>query len=232
MLIKFSSVKEFLNLLFINCKIRIINFIDYFHIVFNYYSNLSFLKVDSLLVFSYLFNSPFSMSKRFLLQQGEKNLYTYGETPLTTLEYISNECRLSARDKVFELGCGRGRTCFWLNLFIGCSVVGIDYVPEFIQRANKLVLRFNLSNIQFREENLLESDLSGATVIYLYGTCYSKTFIQSLVERLSELPRGVKIITVSYPLSDYTSMPEFEVMKRFPAQFTWGEADVYLQVKR
>ena len=232
MLKNFASVKEYVSLFFINLKVKVVNCVEYFRVVFHYYSNISFLKADSYLVFLYLFNSPFTVSKNYLLGRGEKNLYTYGETPLTTLEYIARECRLSSKDKVFELGCGRGRTCIWLNQFIGCSVVGIDFVPTFIQRANETALRCNLSGVQFREEDILQSDLSGATVIYLYGTCYSTSFIQNLIQRFKKLARGTKIITISYALSDYTSEPLFEVMKRFPARFTWGEADVYLQIKR
>ncbi len=66
------------------------------------------------------------------------------ETPLTSLEVIARECQLSVRDVVFELGCGRGRTCFWLNQFIGCAVIGIDYVPAFIEKALKVKRRFHI----------------------------------------------------------------------------------------
>lgn len=227
-----KSIKEYLSLLLINCKVRTVNFVEYLRVVFNYYSNTSFLKIDSYLVFSYLFNNPFAISKRFLIHRGEEDVYTYGETPLSTLDYITQECRLSPKDTVFELGCGRGRTCFWLSQFIGCSVVGVDYVPEFIQRAKEVQSKFNVQKIEFRLEDLLQSDLTGATVIYLYGTCFNDSFIKSLIERLIHLPRGTKIITVSYALDEYTDKPLFEVLKRFPASFTWGIADVYLQVKQ
>lgn len=227
-----KTVKEYLDLSLINVKVITRNFVDYLKVVFNYYSNPTFLKIDSYLMGSYLFNSPFSISKHFLLDKGEEDIYTYGETPLSTLELIAKECRITVKDKIFELGCGRGRTCFWLNEFIGCSVVGVDFVPEFIQRANEVKKKFQLNEIEFRLEDMLKTDLTGATVIYLYGTCYTPTFIENLIQRFSKLPRGTKIITVSYPLTDFTKQPLFEVMKRFPAKFTWGTADVYLQIKQ
>lgn len=226
-----KTMKEFLELYFIHFKAKFRHFLDYLSVVSHYYSDPTFLKIDSYLVFSYLFNNPFSVSKRFLLQRGEKEVDTYGETPLKTLELIANECRLSVRDLVLELGCGRGRPCFWLNQFVGCSVIGVDFVPEFIQRANAVKQKFHIKDVQFRLEDILSTDLTGATVIYLYGTCYSEIFIKALIKRFNELPRGTKIITVSYPLTDYTKEPTFEVIKRFPARFTWGFADVYLQVK-
>ncbi len=40
------------------------------------------------------------------------------------------------------------------------------------------------------------------------------------------------LITVSYPLTDYTEKPLFELIRSFPAKFTWGEAEVYLQALR
>lgn len=226
------TLKEYVDLLILNLKIKCTDFAEYVRVVFNYYSNPKFLKIDGYLIFSYLFNNPFGISKQFLLNKGEKDPYTYGETPLTTLEHISQECRLSSRDTVFELGCGRGRTCFWLNQFVGCKVVGIDYVPEFIERANQVKQKFQLDQVEFRLEDLLQTDLTGATVVYLYGTCFSTPFIQTLISHFDQLPSGTKIITVSYPLSQYAPQANFELLKRFPAIFTWGAGDVYLQVKR
>lgn len=225
------KLKEYIELFFLRLKVSFINLIEYIRVVTHYYSRYSFLKIDGYLIFSYLFHNPFNMSKRFLLQKGETDIYTYGETPLTTLELIAKECRITKDDKVFELGCGRGRTCFWLNQFIGCEVVGIDYVPEFIRRANVVKEKFHLNRVEFRLEDFAQSDLSGATVIYLYGTCYSPSFIQHLASHFESLPKGSKLITVSYPLKEYAGDSSYKVMNRFPARFTWGEADVYLQIK-
>lgn len=226
------SIKEYLSLFLLNLKVKMRNFAEYIKVLSNYYSNFSFAKMDAYLVFSYLFNNPFTVSKRFLMSRHEKEIHTYGETPLTTLDYIAKECRITPRDTVFELGCGRARTCFWLNQFIGCNVVGVDHVPEFIKRANQVKAKFDVKGVQFRLEDLLKTDLKGATVIYLYGTCFPDAFIEALVQHLSQLPKGTKIITVSYTLIDYTKAEQFEVLKRFPAQFTWGPGDVYLQVKK
>jgi SAM-dependent methyltransferase len=227
-----EKFKNYTDLFLLNLKFKAGNFLEYLRVVINYYSHPAFAKIDAYLVFSYLLNNPFAISKRFLLTRNEPDIYTYGETSLTSLDDIAKECRLSAKDVVFELGCGRGRTCFWLNQFIGCSVVGIDYVPEFIKRAHEVKVKFNLPGVHFRLQDLLQTDLSGATVIYLYGTCFSETFIQTLVRHFTSLPRGTKIITVSYSLAEYAKEPLFEVLKRFPVRFAWGVADVYLQVKR
>lgn len=227
----FSKLKETMILLWINLKVKSNNFVEFVRVIINYYPNLNFFKIDSTLLLSYFLSNPFRMSKQFLLERGEKEIYTYGETPLTTLDFIAHQCHLSSHDVVFELGCGRGRTCFWLNQFIGCSVVGIEYIPVFIEKAQKIKNRFNLQRVSFRLDDLFQADLSGATVIYLYGTCFSADSIDLLIDRFSLLPDGTKIITVSYALTEYQPEAPFQVLKQFASSFTWGKADVYLQVK-
>lgn len=222
------GIKDFFSLLWLNFVVFTRNLCEFIKIAFKYYSNFSFLKADVSLLLMYLFHNPFSISKRFLKKKGEKEVHAYGETPLTTLEMIAEECNISPTDRVFELGCGRGRTCFWLNSFIGCNVVGIDFVPEFIERAKRIQSRLGIKGVQFRLGDFCEADFNGATVFYLYGTCLDDETIKALIEKFSKMPVGTKIITVSYPLTDYEEKPCFEVLKRFTATFTWGEADVFL----
>jgi SAM-dependent methyltransferase len=227
-----AAIKEYGSLLWVNLTVQKSNLVEIVKVISKYYRNLSFAKLDFSLLMTYLFHNPFTISKRFLMHRGEQNVYAYGETPLTTLDSIVNTCRISDADTVFELGCGRGRTCFWLNCFIGCKVVGVEYIPDFVDRANRIKAQFHVDGVEFRNEDILDSDFSGATAFYIYGTCFEEDFIEKLIAKLSRLPAGTKIITVSYPLTHYTTKPLFEVMKRFPAEFTWGSADVYLQIRK
>jgi SAM-dependent methyltransferase len=226
------SSKEYFDLLCINFKVKLRNVIEYSRVILKYYGNSAFRNTDSHLLLAYAFDNPFQISKRFMLSKGEEDIYTYGETPLSTLEYIAQQARIKSKDVVFELGCGRGRTCFWLNQFIGCRVVGIDYVPEFIVRANNVKEKHYVKGVEFRTADILETDFTGATVIYLYGICYSDAFIKKLINRLEALPSGTRIITVSYSLAEYKTDAPFEILKCFPARFTWGMADVYIQVRK
>lgn len=230
---KRMGIKEFFSLLWINFVVTMRNFIEFIKVAFRYYGNLSFLKADIALRLMYFFHNPFSISKRFLMNKGEENIYAYGETPLTTLEKIAREAGIESKDCVYELGAGRGKGCFWLNTIIGCSVVGIEYIPEFVERANRIKNRLRLSRIEFCLDDILKADLTGATVCYLYGTCLEDTAIKRLIRKFSMLPEGTKIITVSYPLSDYldnTDHSSFELVKHFTAPYTWGEADIYVQI--
>ncbi len=171
---------------------------------------------------AYRFANPFRICRAY----SEENIY--GETPLPAFAQIAKLCDLKSDDILLELGCGRGRGALFLNQLIGCRVMGIDCVPFFIHTAQNIAA--SLQNVSFRCEDMLKTDFSQATAIYLYGTCLSDETILSLIERFKALPSSVKIITVSYALIDYS--PEFYTSKQFSVMFPWGEGDVYLNLRR
>lgn len=220
---------EWIQLLGIRIWVEIRNTIEFVQVVGRYYSNREFLKLDFALWRAYFFRNPYKISKKFLKAQGAKELHVYGETPLTSMEYIVKQCKITEKDTVIELGCGRGRACFWLHSFIHCKVIGIEYIPVFMRIANRIKTRYHLENIDFLCEDFLKSKLSAATILYLYGSTYEDEFIEQLVQKIEKLPKGVKIISVSYPLSDYIALKSFKLISVFPVSFTWGEADVYYQ---
>lgn len=228
--VKKWSLKEVISLLWLNFTVQLRNLFDFFYDAFRYYSNYTFFKADFSLKLMYLFHNPFSISKRFLIAKGESDIYAYGETPLATLEKIAEECRIKKNDYVFELGCGRGRTCFWLNSFIGCKVIGIEMIPEFVERANLIRKKLKMDNVAFQCMDMCDADFQGATVCYLYGTCLDEATIHTLIQKFAKLPAGTKIITISYPLTDFTDDNNFEVMKCFTSSFPWGDTEVYLNV--
>jgi len=181
-----------------------------------YWTNFSFAKQDIQLLYNYFWKSPYRIAREY---SGEP----YGETPLTTMDTIAKEANISSADIVYELGCGRGRSCFWLAAFIGCRVVGIEYVPEFVAKAKKIKAPL----VMFLRENYFESDLEPATLIYLYGTLLSDADIRQACKKFRTLKKGTKIITISYPLSD-----GFTLLKQFQVQFPWGKTTAYLQEVR
>lgn len=175
---------------------------------------------------TYRFCNPFRICRQFLQQRGLKLIDAYGETPLPVFAQIAKECSLSQGDTVIEMGCGRGRGVFFLSYLLSCRVIGIDWVPFFIEKAN-LILNSCSPRLfaSFQCKEMSSVDFSVASVIYLYGTCLSDEEICLLVGRFELLPSSVKIITVSYPLSSYS--PKFRIIKQFTAYFPWGKADVY-----
>lgn len=219
------------SLFFLNIAVAIKTFSDWLKVVFRYYRNPSFRKVDLSLIGAYFFHNPYRLSRDFQRKRGAIDPYTYGETPLTTLETIAKEASISSTDTLFELGCGRGRGAFFLHLTTGCRVIAIDEMPVFIKTAKHLAERFHLKGIEFREANILESSFEGASVLYFYGTSSDELFLKKLAKKFEDLPKHTRLITVSFPIDDYSEKPLFTVVRVFPAQFLWGEADIYQQVK-
>lgn len=197
-----------------------------------YYGNALFRNIDLRLLAASLYDDPFAQSKRYLKIRGEKNLYQYGETPLTTFEKVVKTCALRPEDKIFELGAGRGRVSFWLACVFGCDVIAIEQIPTFVKKGESLIEKFEVKNLKWICGDFLEEELSSATVLFLYGSTLSDQKIHRLLEKCEELKSGTKIITVSFSLSEYDDVGIIQPMKQFKASFPWGEASVYLQCRR
>lgn len=223
---------KYLRLFWLRLVVSCRNLVEFIRVVYLYYPNWEFGRLDLYLLRNYIGQNPYRISKKFLEEKEEKEIYAYGETPLTTIEKIAQECHLTSEDVVYELGAGRGRTSFWLFFFVGCQVVGVEYIPLFVKIAQKVKRRFGVKGVKFLYRDILDVDYSDATVIYFYGTSSDTSLIQQLIDKLKGLRSGTKIITVSYPLTSYMNEPLFELVKTFPAQFTWGETHVFLQVRK
>ncbi len=153
-----------------------------------------------------------------------KEAFPYGETPLCSLREIGDRFGLQKDDRVVDLGCGRGRGVFFLSHHYGCEVRGIDKIESFIERAQRLVQEYRVQKVSFSCGDMRELDFKSATFVFFYGTTFSEEFAGQLTEKLKTLPKGSKIVTVSYPLEG------FEIKDRFSVSFPWGPGDVYLQI--
>lgn len=205
------------------------SFIDFLRSAFRYYKNPLFRKIDLALLRSYLFENPYRLSRDYLKSQHASEIYAYGETPLTTMEMMIQACHLKEGDKIYELGSGRGRVCFWLAVYLNFDVIGIDFVPRFIEKAEAIKERFHLKNLEFRCENFLESSFDGASLIYLHGTCLADGEIEALIKKLNQLKGTTQVITVSFALNEYLGGEKWVIQKSFSAPFSWGDAEVYIQ---
>jgi SAM-dependent methyltransferase len=222
-------MRETLKLLYLSFAVKVHYFNEWLKIVRKYYPNRRFCKADLLLRGFYLIYPPFKISKNFLCARGDEDLYTFGETPLTTLDRIAKEASLTKDDIIYDLGCATGRTSIWLRHFIGCQVIAIEYIPAFIKHAEWVKKRCKIDKLTFLNEDMLEIDYEKASAVYLYGSCFEEEFLKQLINKLRALKPGAKVISVSYPLEEFSEELLFEVTKTFSAKFTWGEADVYIQ---
>ncbi|MBJ7449038.1 MAG: class I SAM-dependent methyltransferase [Parachlamydiales bacterium] len=195
------------------------------HTFVHYHRHPKFRKMNWKLKTAYLTQSPYKVSKEFLVKKGDSDIFTYGHTPLSTLHKIAKETSLNNTDNVLDLGCGIGQTTMWLNTFFGCNATGVDHNPIFISRANRIVKKNH--ELKFSCKDLLDTDYSKSTWVYLYGSCFEDEFVQRLTKKMESLPSGAQVVTVSYPITDYSN--NFKLEKVFPSAYPWGIAEVFVQ---
>ncbi|MCB1107714.1 MAG: methyltransferase domain-containing protein [Chlamydiia bacterium] len=193
-----------------------------------YYTDRAFEKIDKDLLTAYIFKNPYTISKNYSKKHREREIHTYGETPLMVYEKIAKEVDLKPSDTFLELGSGRGRGAFFLHHFYKCQVIGIERIPQFVKLSKHLAQKHHLEKTSFICANMLDANIPPATVIYLYGTCLEDQDIHLLVDRFKTFPKKTKILTISYPLTDYDEKA-FHIEKSFTVSFPWGETEAYLQ---
>lgn len=184
-----------------------------------FYSNRAFRKLDRKLRRLYRGDSAYQVARRYW------NDYVYGETPISTVAKIADWISLTSSDRWVELGCGRGRSCFWLRATYGCAVVAIDKVPTFIERG-KLV-----GGVEFIEGDFCDFDFSKASVAYLTATCLGIDVMEKVARALEAMPEGSRLVTVSESILDYLPTSSFFLVKRAPAPFSWGEGTLFVHMK-
>ena len=124
------------------------------------------------------------MCRKYLQERGEKEIHTYGETPLTLLERIVKQFYISKEDLVVEMGSGRGRGALYLATHVGARVRAVDHHPIFCQKLKSM----QVEGLEVVEGDFLKADLQGASVIYLYGTMLFDEEIQELIARFKKIP--------------------------------------------
>ena len=107
---------------------------------------------------------------------------------------------LSAKDVVFDLGCGDGRVLLKLAEQVGCRCVGVDIDSKLTAYANTKSDEAALSGLcTWLCQDARTTDLSTATVVVLY-------LIPSALNQLSTYLRdamkreGFRVVTFVYPL--------------------------------
>ncbi|MCY3974176.1 MAG: methyltransferase domain-containing protein [Simkaniaceae bacterium] len=194
-----------------------------------YYLDTRFARMDRALLRRYIFLSPYRISKRYLKKHKANDLYTYGETPLRTMEAIAKKVGIRPTDRVLDLGSGRGRAALFLTHFYNCTVIGIERIPQFVKLASHVAEKFRLERSSFIHADFLKADWPRVNVIYLYGLCCDKKEIRGIIRQLKTSQKKVRIITIGYPLEEYDKEESFTTTDTFPASFNWGEGEAFLQ---
>lgn len=190
-----------------------------------YYHHTLFKECDVTLLSRYARCTPYEISKRFMQAQGASQIHVYGETPLKLYDQMARLWGLQPQHLFVELGCGRGRGLLFLAHFYHCTCYGIEWIEEFVHKAQGLHTHVHLYCEDFMTSSRLDGDF-----LYLYGTCLEDEDIMKLCQRLLCVRPGCKMITVSFSLCEYHH--GFRCIDRFKGVFPWGQGTIFLNIRR
>ena len=133
-------------------------------------------------------------------QEGKGDV-VYVPTPQIVVDSMLNMAKLGPQDYLIDLGSGDGRVVVTATKNYGARALGVDLDQQLLQLARETARLSGVSErARFVEQNLFETDLSGATVItsYLLPSMNLK-----LRPKLLALPPGTRIVTHDYHFGDW-----------------------------
>lgn len=213
---------------FLSIKILWLHLLEERKIRMLFYKNKLFKQADLALKKAYRFKNPYRISKNFERKRKNSLIHTYGETPLTTLFHLLKLCKITKEDCFVDLGCGRGRIVLFVASIFRCKSVGVDWILTFCHKAQKIATSLSLTS-QFFSQNILSYTLQEATIIYFYSLCMEELPFLKMIAHLDRIKKGTKVITVSYPLSDYSTL--FFVIHTEVVFYPWGKTTAYINEK-
>ena len=128
---------------------------------------------------------------------------------------------VTAADVVYDLGCGDGRIVIMAARRFGARGVCVDIDPQRIaeSRANARAAGVT-DRIRFVNEDLLTTDLGGATVLTLYLSNELNLALRPKLER--GLKPGARVV------SHWHAMGDWKPQRSIAVQSEWGERYLYL----
>ena len=121
------------------------------------------------------------------------------QIPPDSIREIFRFADLGENDVFYHLGCGEGTSLSIARQeFNVKSAIGIDNSKKMIDNAKKSIENDKISDVRLIEQDVLEADLSDASVILCWFM--DPDIVESLMEKFEKLGDGVKIITIWAPL--------------------------------
>ena len=144
------------------------------------------------------------------LWDAEGLLSPYMPTTQEKLDYILSNVTFTPDDVLYDLGCGDGRALF-TAVALGCpKATGVDMDAPLISSVNEQITAKGLQHcITARVQDMLQVDLSDATVLYLYLLPKALEALQPKVQAMME---SGKLRVVFATLFDF---PSLQFNKRF-----------------
>lgn len=134
----------------------------------------------------------------------------YVPTPVPVVNEMLRLANVKSNDVVYDLGSGDGRIVIAAAQERGARGVGIDINPERIREANQNAQKAGVSDrVQFRQQDLFQTDFSKATVVTLY--LLPQLNVKLRPKLLRELKPGTRIVSHAFDMGDWKPQQVVEV---------------------
>lgn len=127
----------------------------------------------------------------------------YVPTPEAVVNRMLQIANVNSNDVVYDLGSGDGRIPIAaVRQFNAKRAVGVDINPVRVQEANQNAQQANVTDrVEFRQQDLFETDLRNATVVTLY--LLPDVNLRLRPKLLSELRPGTRIVSHAFDMGDW-----------------------------
>jgi SAM-dependent methyltransferase len=122
----------------------------------------------------------------------------YVPTPQPVVDAMLEMAKVTARDVVYDLGCGDGRIPITAAQRYGARGVGVDIDPERITEANENAKAAGVvGKVTFLNQDLFTTDFADATVVTLY---LLPSLNEKLMPTLKALKPGTRIVSHAFDM--------------------------------
>jgi 2-polyprenyl-3-methyl-5-hydroxy-6-metoxy-1,4-benzoquinol methylase len=126
----------------------------------------------------------------------------YVPTPQAVVDQMLAIAKVNKNDVLYDLGSGDGRIVITAAQKFGTRGVGIDINPRRIQEANANAQKAGVTNlVEFRQQDLFQTDLSNATVVTLY--LLPDINLKLRPKLLKELKPGTRIVSHAFNMGEW-----------------------------
>lgn len=148
---------------------------------------------------------------------------TYGEITYEGLSKLLSDLKLSKKDIFYDLGSGNGKVIIQTAYETPVKkAVGIELSPTRFKQANEVKTKLpkDMANrVVFKEEDIVNSNISDATVIFMCSTCFPDSLMNTLAKKFLKLRPGTTILSLKrLPTNDLILLE-----KEYHLPMTWSE---------
>ncbi len=130
------------------------------------------------------------------------SLAPFVPTPQDVVERMLKLAGVTARDVVYDLGCGDGRIVVTAAEKFHARGVGVDIDPQRIKEAEANAAKAGVEKlVTFRLQDALKTDVSRATVVTLYLLSSSNLALRPMLTK--QLRPGARIVSHAFDMGDW-----------------------------